>query len=199
GTPAIKTIAQPIEIFYPLFGEVVKMLEDADFKPDKNALNLVAELVSGAGQISTEQDHETRLHIQLTQLLGTYIGQVQTSTNCSADGLAFSIIDGVLIPLVMVELKCALGKGGCDSLVQEVVQKSEKCLCPTFVIAGEGPNLTLLGIVWANRFIVQYLTDIVFVTQSSTFTDKQIHKLAHIFTVICTAIQKLHKYYITIN
>ncbi|KAK0216320.1 hypothetical protein IW262DRAFT_1276813 [Armillaria fumosa] len=120
-------------------------------------------------------------------------------------------MERVLVPLLVIELKGTLGKGGCDPLVQaeysvlkrwdekELKVLREKCCCPTLVLAGWGPNLALLGVVWTDRFIVQRITDIVFIAQATTSPDEQIYRLARLFTVIRFSLKDLVGYYECIN
>ncbi|KAK0477006.1 hypothetical protein IW261DRAFT_1552020 [Armillaria novae-zelandiae] len=125
--------------------------------------------------------------------------------------MVFKIIDRVLVPLLVIELKRALGEGGCDPLVQaeysvlkrwgeeELKVLREKCCCPTLVLAGGGPNLALLGVVWTDRFIVQHITDIFFIAQATTSPDEQIYRLARLFTAIRSSLKELDEYYECIN
>ncbi|KAK0209728.1 hypothetical protein IW262DRAFT_1281283 [Armillaria fumosa] len=125
--------------------------------------------------------------------------------------MVFKIMGSVLIPLLVIELKRALGEGGCDPLVQaeysvlkrwseeELKVVRDKCCCPTLILMGGGPNLALLGVVWTDRFIVQHITDLVFIAQAMTSPDEQIYRLARLFTAIRSSLKELDEYYECIN
>lgn len=71
----------------------------------------------------------------------------------------------------------------------------EKGPCPTLILAGGGPNYALCGAVWADRFIVQPLSDIVFLAEASTSPDEVIYKAARFFSAIRLGVDDLRDYY----
>ncbi|KAK7451192.1 hypothetical protein VKT23_012524 [Stygiomarasmius scandens] len=111
----------------------------------------------------------------------------------------------------MIGLKRTLGEGGCDPIAQgeysvlnwwnkpELDDLRDKCPCPTLILAGGGPNLALLGAVWADGFIVQRLTNLVFMAEQSTFIDDQIYRIACFFTNIGKALSKLKEHYVQVS
>ncbi|KAK0217128.1 hypothetical protein IW262DRAFT_1449540 [Armillaria fumosa] len=116
-------------------------------------------------------------------------------------------LDTCLIPLIIIEIKRTLGEGGCDALTQasysvlNVWSDStlstirDKCRCPTFVLAGGGPYLSVLGVVWIDRFIVQRLTDIMWVGEATTYENAHLYRLSRIFTSLRDCLQTLHTFY----
>ncbi|KAK0209775.1 hypothetical protein IW262DRAFT_1281192 [Armillaria fumosa] len=125
----------------------------------------------------------------------------------SADGTILKDVEKSLIPLIILEIKRALGEGGCDPLTQasysvlnmwgEFTRTNirDKCCCPTFVLAGGGPYLCVLGVVWTDRFIVQRLTDIMWVGEATTYEDAHLYRLSRIFTALRDCQQTLHTFY----
>ncbi|KAF5337703.1 hypothetical protein D9758_017346 [Tetrapyrgos nigripes] len=199
GTVALETIAQPIEIFYPPFRRISEALEDPNFQPGLDLLDVISTIVLKAGIIAQEDNYTETLRKPLMEVLEQYLGKVYTSGKHSADGL--------IIPLLFIDLKLAFSEGGCDPIVQaeySVLQRwneeelkplREKCSCPTLILAGGGPNFVLLGAVWADRFIVQRLSDIICLAQASTSVDDHIYKAARFFSAIKLGINDLRAYY----
>ncbi|KAK7461876.1 hypothetical protein VKT23_008310 [Stygiomarasmius scandens] len=204
GKPAI---AQPIEIFYTPFGGLATDLKNPKLTPTKSALAFAASLISRIGIVTTEQEYVDAIRGDLRKLLDEYIAEVKTSTGRSGDGLVGYVIEGALIPIVMLDLKRTLGEGECDPLAQaayslldrwngsELITIRDKCPCPTLILAGGGPNLAVLGTVYTDRFIVQRLTDLKFMAQQSTSVDDQTYGLACFFTTLQQFIKDLKTYY----
>ncbi|KAK1235537.1 hypothetical protein PQX77_001233 [Marasmius sp. AFHP31] len=158
---------------------------------------------------------------RLALVLQQVVTEVLSEGGHHADGLVSLSISNALIPLLAVELKRSLKGGGCDFLAQAAYptltgwRESDVSLfltfpftshtrqrelplpqpCPTFILAGDGSHLVLLGAVWADRFIVQHLTDMVYIGYDSTCHYDQIHKVARLFTVIRDSLADLANYY----
>ncbi|KAF5352155.1 hypothetical protein D9758_009263 [Tetrapyrgos nigripes] len=205
--PVVETAAQPIEIFFTPFGELKAALADPHFVPDPDCLRAAADLMTKIGVVSVEAKYAAKIREALKQLIGRYIAEIKTSEGRSANGLVSTIIDKVLVPLLLIELKRSLGEGGCDPCAQaeysvfnrwsepELKDLRYKCPCPTLILSGGGPNLALLGAVWTDRFIVQRLSDMVFMAQQSTSTDDQIYQIARFFGASRNFMAKLSEYY----
>ncbi|KAF5329833.1 hypothetical protein D9758_018346 [Tetrapyrgos nigripes] len=215
GTIALETIAQPIEIFYPPFRRISEALENPNFQPDLALLDAISAIVSKAGIIATENEYAETLRMPLSKVLEDYFERAYTTGGHSADGLiGFKMVTAMitaLVPLLIMELKRAFGEGGCDPIAQaeysflqrwnepELKPLREKCPCPTLILAGGGPNFALLGAVWADRFIVQRISDIVFLAQASTTVDDLIHKAARFFSAVKLGINDLRQYYVGVG
>ncbi|EGN91906.1 hypothetical protein SERLA73DRAFT_118067 [Serpula lacrymans var. lacrymans S7.3] len=72
---------------------------------------------------------------------------------------------------------------------------AEKICCPTFVIAGGRPYLSVLGVVWTDRFIVQRLTDIMWLGEARTYEDGHLYQLARTFTALRHCQNSLNTFY----
>lgn len=120
GTPVISTIAPPIEIFCPVFSEFTRKISDPSFQPTAKALKAVSEFMSIAAAIhSTEKSYTLQARPHLSAILGSFFGNTAaTDLNRSADGRVSKQFGSFDIPLIMGELKRALGEGGCDAMRQ---------------------------------------------------------------------------------
>ncbi|KAK0209392.1 hypothetical protein IW262DRAFT_1529157 [Armillaria fumosa] len=135
------------------------------------------------------------------------MGQLATNIGRSPDSMIFKALNTCLILLIIMEIKHTLGEGGCDPLTQAsysvlnmwsespLSNIRNKCCCLTFVLAGSGPYLSVLGVVWTDRFIVQRLTDIMWVGEATTYEDAHLYCLSQIFTSLCDCHQTLHTFY----
>jgi len=71
----------------------------------------------------------------------------------------------------------------------------EKCCCPSFLLAGGGPYLSILGVVYTDKFVVQRLTDIKWIGEATTHEDARVYHLARVFASLRLAVAALDKYY----
>ena len=69
------------------------------------------------------------------------------------------------------------------------------CCCPTFIVAGSGPFLAILGAVFTDRFIVQALTDLMPCMEATIYSADRTHRLAKVFTALSSARRSLEEYY----
>ncbi|KAK0476121.1 hypothetical protein IW261DRAFT_1552331 [Armillaria novae-zelandiae] len=101
----------------------------------------------------------------------------------------------LIVLLIILKLKRALGEGGCDALIQasysalnywnddSLASIRDKCCCTTFILAGGKPYHVILGVVWTDKFIVQRHTDLI------------LYKLARVFTTLGECHKILDHYY----
>ena len=75
----------------------------------------------------------------------------------------------------------------------------DKCCCPTLTLAGGGPRLGVMGGVFADKFIVQRLTSLMWMAESSTEEDAQIYNAAQIFVGILKSLEQLTTFYAKIG
>ncbi|KAK0480490.1 hypothetical protein EDD18DRAFT_1312325 [Armillaria luteobubalina] len=113
----------------------------------------------------------------------------------------------LIVPLIILELQRALGDDGWDALTQASYSVlsywnddsrtsiRDKCCCPTLILAGGGPYLAILGVVWTDKFIVQRLTDLMWLGEARTSEDKRLYKLARVFTALGRCYEILDHYY----
>ena len=117
-------------------------------------------------------------------------------------------------PLICVKYKRVIGEGGYDPLAQAVYSAreffvSEVCgFCvflhlyshthsssPSFLLAGAGPYLCVLGLVFTDKSIVQRLTDIMWAREATTWEDAWVYRLSRIFESLRLAVAALDEYY----
>ena len=72
---------------------------------------------------------------------------------------------------------------------------SDKCCCPCFLLSGSGAYLSILGVAFTDKFIVQRLTDAIWVGEATPHEDGRLHHLARVFHALRLAIETLDKYY----
>lgn len=58
-----------------------------------------------------------------------------------------------------------------------------------------GPWLAVLGGVFTDKFIVQRLTDLMWIGHSSTHEEPRVHRLARVFVALRNGLNQLHHYY----
>ena len=66
--------------------------------------------------------------------------------------------------------------------------------CPSFILAIAGPWLCVLGAVYANRAIMQPLTEYLLLG-GDVFSDDRLRSVSRLFAALRTSISKLRKYY----
>jgi hypothetical protein len=71
----------------------------------------------------------------------------------------------------------------------------DKTCCPTILLAGGGAWLAVLGAVFTDRPIVQRLTDMLWMGDSTTHREDRLLHLAHVFLALRDSIQDLANYY----
>ncbi|THH26549.1 hypothetical protein EUX98_g7638 [Antrodiella citrinella] len=72
----------------------------------------------------------------------------------------------------------------------------DKCCCPTFIVAGTGPVLTVMGAVFTNRFIVQRLTSLTWLGEAATFEDSHVYELSR---ALRRSVDQLENYHRTLQ
>ncbi|KAF9644586.1 hypothetical protein BDM02DRAFT_3102661 [Thelephora ganbajun] len=121
-------------------------------------------------------------------------------------GIVFKQTASCNVPLILLEYKRAIGGRESNPLLQaayslrEILFKGElsglleKCGCPSFLLAGGGNRLSILGAIHTDKFIVQQLTDI-YIGEATTHEDTHIFHLAKVFTSLRRARATLDEYY----
>ena len=72
---------------------------------------------------------------------------------------------------------------------------SDKCCCPCFLLSGSGAYLSILGVIFTDKFIVQWLTDANWVGEATPHEDGRLHHLARVFYALRLAVAALDEYY----
>jgi hypothetical protein len=71
--------------------------------------------------------------------------------------------------------------------------------CPTLILAGGGPWLSVLGGVITDKVIVQRLTDMVWMGLSSTEEDARVYHVTRVFIALRQSLKNLKVYYSNIQ
>ncbi|KAF8873899.1 hypothetical protein BD779DRAFT_1568628 [Infundibulicybe gibba] len=101
----------------------------------------------------------------------------------------------VEVPLFLSELKRNVGGGHSDPVIQagcsmkqwfqpDRSRMRDRCCCPTFILAGSGPWLCILGAAITHRVIIQRLTDMMWIGLSSTNEDGRIRRFARVMAAL---------------
>ena len=78
---------------------------------------------------------------------------------------------------------------------QHSVMRNNTC-CPTFLLATAGPWFTILGAVLTDKWIVQRLTDFIWVGLDATLNEPHYNRVAHILYSLRRNVEKLCDYYV---
>ena len=217
GQPKVVTIAPPIRIFHPVFQEFLDRINDPKFEPDEEVALEVSRLMSYSSEVHTYEDANFS---ELRRILAGLSGG-----NATPDDIMIKRKGSCDIPLVLLEYRRSIGKGGCDPSIQaayslrEFLYKDEvrvfhifrifvlrvfhspqlsgfldACGCPSFLLAGGGPYLYILGTIHTDKFIVQHLTEL-YLREATPFDETQKYHVAKIFTSLRRARDTLDQYY----
>ena len=125
------------------------------------------------------------------------------------DGNVIIKVAGIRIPICMIKVEA--GEWGCDPSTQVALTLRHfgypeelefgffpirgKTCCSTILLAGSGTWLAVLGAVFTDRPIVQRLTDMPWVGNSTTHREDQ---LMHLAPALRDSIRDLNDYYTTV-
>ncbi|TCD71383.1 hypothetical protein EIP91_010089 [Steccherinum ochraceum] len=206
--PVRSTIAPPIQIFHPVFDTLLEDLANPNFKPDADIIPKVSDMMQEAAEIIVSEPRRNAvLRKHLSIIFGRSSDQILEDNNRSADGSIRVKIGNVMWVIAIEENKRHLGEGGCDpstqaeySAVQIISQEKydfirDHCCCPTILLAGGGPYLAVLGAVMTDKFIVQRLTDMLWLGEASTYEDAHVYRISRVFTALRQALDRLDTYY----
>ena len=68
--------------------------------------------------------------------------------------------------------------------------------CPTFLLATAGASFAILGGIFTDKWIVQRLTDFIWVGLDATLKDSHYNQVAHILYSLRRNVEKLYDYYV---
>ncbi|KAK2462461.1 hypothetical protein APHAL10511_005431 [Amanita phalloides] len=205
------TTAAPINIFHPIFEVFIRRLHRPTPGPTRRYLKLVREIMDLLTQIQRPEWKRGReFRRVLKEVLGrSVILETNDDQTCS-DGSIVIEIAGSRIPICMMEIKVEGSEGG-DPSIQAglsirrfwVTQENffpirDKTCCPTFLLAGGGAWLTVLGAVFTDRPVVQRLTDMLWMGNATTHREDRLLHLACMFLALRDSIKDLEAYYETI-
>jgi len=83
-------------------------------------------------------------------------------------------------------------------LYQHDVVRNNTC-CPTFLLATAGPWFTILGAVFTDKWIVQRLTDFIWVGLDATLNEPHYNRVARIMHSLRRNVEKLREYYVRLK
>ena len=122
------------------------------------------------------------------------------------DGNVIIKVAGIRIPICMIKVEA--GEWGCDPSTQVALTLGHfgdpeelefgffpirgKTCCSTILLAGSGTWLAVLGAVFTDRPIVQRLTDMLWMGNSTTHREDQ---LMHLALALRDSIRDLNDYY----
>ncbi|XP_006459609.1 hypothetical protein AGABI2DRAFT_191518 [Agaricus bisporus var. bisporus H97] len=202
------TVAPPVHIYHPIFWQFTRDANDRSLVPDPDFLLSVRDFMHGACKVSSDEldlNHELRRHLK--KLLQWHMPMESNKKDTRSDGVIMFSNPDVRTPMVIAEFKRSLGEGGCDASIQagnsmrkklgEDESKAivDKCCCPVFMLAGGGPWLCVLGGVFINRFIVQRLTDMMWIGLGTTHEDHRVYQVAKVLLALRNSLQDLNHFY----
>ncbi|CAA7260724.1 unnamed protein product [Cyclocybe aegerita] len=71
----------------------------------------------------------------------------------------------------------------------------DKCCCPTFLLAGGGAWLSVMGAVLTDKVVVQRLTDMMWLAESSTEEASRVYNAARVLSALRVCLKTLSNYY----
>ncbi|KAF8871583.1 hypothetical protein BD779DRAFT_1652902 [Infundibulicybe gibba] len=204
------TVAPPIQIFHSIFDTFARLVPSV--QPNNEDLINVQDLMHTLSVIDPlETERNPKIHEGLSKILGVDIVQQPNDDGTCANGAYMLSVDGVRIAPYLDEFKRDIGDGGSDpsqqvgirmrkSWIQKDRQEiSNKCCCPTLMIAGAGAWMCVLGGVFPDKPIVQRLTDMMWVGHSSTEEDPRVYRFARVLVALRKCIQELSNYYLKLG
>ncbi|KAF8869084.1 hypothetical protein BD779DRAFT_1682620 [Infundibulicybe gibba] len=164
----IATVAPPIQIFHPIFETFPRL-----------------DLMHVLSAIDPEEvERSLKIQVRLSKILRVNIEVLPNDDGGSPNGSFMVAVGNIRIPVLLAEFKRDFGEGNSDpshqvglSMRQSWILESreeirDKCCCPTLMLAGAGASMCVLGGVFTEKFIVQRLTDMMWVGHSSTEEDR---------------------------
>ncbi|KAK0462874.1 uncharacterized protein EV420DRAFT_1618841 [Desarmillaria tabescens] len=113
--------------------------------------------------------------------------------------MIFKQLHDCVIPLIVMEIKHSITQASYSVLNlwtdSELSYIRDKCCCPTFILVGGGPYLSVLGVVWTDRFIVQRLTNVMCVGEATIHEEAHLYRLSRIFTSLRHCLRTLNLFY----
>ncbi|KAJ7572474.1 hypothetical protein C8J56DRAFT_975816 [Mycena floridula] len=212
----ISTMAPPIQLYNPAFAHFLDNINNADLKVPDRVLIATADLMRKASAVyDNEATRRNSIRPSLKNAISYGITQLVDQT--TPDGLVMwtmSDNDGSLNEPVALLIedseKRELGQDGCDasiqasfSMLRHWVQSNNdvirsRCCCPTFLIVFAGPWLAVLGAVLTDKCIVQRLTDLMWIGNSSTLNDAHCYRIARVLYSLTCSLGRLRQYYVTL-
>ncbi|KAF7771664.1 hypothetical protein Agabi119p4_5975 [Agaricus bisporus var. burnettii] len=183
------TVAPPVHIYHPIFWQFTRDSNDPSVTPDSNFLTSIRNFMTRSCDMSNSELGSSKdLQHCLRKLLEW---DIPVETNYEGDA----------------EFRPTLGEGGYDPIILagnlmrnmlgERKSKSivDTCCCPIFMLAGGGPWLCVLGGVFINRFVVQRLTDMMWIGFGTTHEEHRVYQVAKVLLALRNSLRNLENYY----
>ncbi|TFK33280.1 hypothetical protein BDQ12DRAFT_615533 [Crucibulum laeve] len=203
------TVAPAIELFCPAFAQFSSSAFNLNFTVPKNVIRETQNLMALIAAIyPSEEKRVQAIHVLLGKLLGKEIGSVWNTDGTSTDGVirgSTNVHDAAVL-LALADFKNELGGGNLDpstqagftytrTIAQAGAKVAHYCSSPTFLIVHAGPWLVILGAIFTDRFIVQRLTDFIWIPVHSCHDDAQFLRIARILYALRQALAALDSWY----
>ncbi|KAJ2932630.1 hypothetical protein H1R20_g4447, partial [Candolleomyces eurysporus] len=196
----LSRVAPPLEIFHPIFRLFLRLLRDPSHQPSPSDILAIQELFHYNRNIVAESTRNSKLLPLFAKLLGCTIAQYVNPDGTTPDAMYIISIDGMTLATLVLELKNELGDGGCDpstlaghSMRCTWIQKDVLSLTACFFCGG--PWITVMGAVITDKVIVQRLTDMMWLAESSTEEAGRVYRAARVFSALRLSLSKLKEYY----
>ncbi|KAF8881995.1 hypothetical protein BD779DRAFT_1675175 [Infundibulicybe gibba] len=185
----LTTVAPPIYIFHPIFEQFVHDANDPSLALPRKFLIRVREFMTFSSLLKTNEPANPEVLQRLPALVGVSIlrGRLDSSgrhvpvrnnpwQTCSGLGPGYSTRRSPMYILKRSRMR-------------------DRCCCPTFVVAGGGPWMCVLGVVFTDKDIVQRLTDMMWIRFSSTNEDDCIYHFVRVMMALHRNLPRLQEYY----
>ncbi|KAG1810445.1 uncharacterized protein HD556DRAFT_54243 [Suillus plorans] len=203
------TTAPPIQLFNPAFAYFSSKAFDPEYVVPDEVLRDIQNLMPTFAAIHSSGNDRK---VNITPLLEKVIQQTLLHTKSRhggyiPDAVAVHVHGHIPIHLVVVEEKNEVGDGDSDPSVQasfsfvhltrdsQSTELRSKCNCPTFLIAHAGPWLAVLGAVFTEKYIVQRLTDFIWIPARSALDDDQFLRIGRVLYALRESVAQLRDWY----
>ncbi|KAJ8482566.1 hypothetical protein ONZ51_g5275 [Trametes cubensis] len=205
------TVAPPVEDFHYAFAQFKAQCSDEQLPVPEEFVRKVDEVTIAVSKIKVdgELSPEANTRSLLSNLFSATFGQLDNSTKTSADNVySYSRVRQPLglAALAIVEEKAELGSSGDGSVqgsfsyMQHWLDQGQRglldaCFGPSFVITVSGPYIIICGAIFTSRVIVHRLTDYIWLANSRSNDDANVHRIARIFYALGNALVRLQEFY----
>ncbi|KAG1785277.1 uncharacterized protein HD556DRAFT_144135 [Suillus plorans] len=203
----VNTTAPPIQLFNPAFAYFSSKAFDPEYTVPDEMLRNTQELMTKFAAIHA---NESDRRLDLVPLLAKVIKEPllhakSRSGNFEPNAVVVHSHDDIPVHLVVVEEKNEVGDGASDPSVQasfsfvhqtrEDAELRLKCNCPTFLVAHAGPWLAVLGAVFTEKYIIQRLTDFIWIPAHSALDDDQFLRIGRVMYALSESVAQLRVWY----
>ncbi|CAE6446212.1 unnamed protein product [Rhizoctonia solani] len=203
GRPAGLT-GPPIVLYHPVFGNFLRNLKSLEplsaklYEDTAHYLQTSQDLYPD--ESSRRQGREDSSRHLLGPLLGDLLLKVRES-GAEPDGV-FTGDNGAWC--IIMEMKNEIGSGASDPSIQAAQSYTrawkglpgftDRCCCPSILIAIAGPWMSVLGAIFLDRPVIQPLTGFLWVGHNPS-VPSNLDDLARVFYGISQAREELKNYY----